>query len=70
MTRETLPANFGKPWTAEEDTRLRDAFALGVSVETLALRHARTQSSCRLRLEKLGMMQPEADEPVRGRDAP
>ncbi len=56
--RERLPANFGKPWTEAEDRALIAEFDSGLSIPELGRRHARTQSSIRLRLEKLGKIQP------------
>ena len=58
--RERLPANFGKPWTPEEDSQLATAFEAGTPITDLARRHARTHSSIRLRLEKLGKIEPTA----------
>ena len=57
--REKLPANFGKPWTEGEDATLRDHFQRGTTLTKIARMHARTQSSCRLRLEKLGLITPQ-----------
>jgi hypothetical protein len=57
--REKLPANFGKPWTEGEDATLRDHFQKGIAMPEIARMHARTQSSCRLRLEKLGLITPQ-----------
>jgi hypothetical protein len=56
--RERLPANFGKPWTETEDTSLVGEYDAGVTMTEIARRHARTQSSIRLRLEKLGKIAP------------
>lgn len=56
--RERLPANFGKPWSAEEDGQLTSAFEGGATIPELARQHARTHSSIRLRLEKLGKIEP------------
>ena len=56
--RERLPANFGKAWTLEEDGVLASEFDSGVSLPEIARRHQRTQSSIRLRLEKLGKIEP------------
>lgn len=53
-----LPANFGKPWSPDEDTTIREAFANGASVADIARKQMRTQSSVRLRLEKLGLIEP------------
>jgi hypothetical protein len=56
--RERLPANFGKPWTAEEDVVLAGEFDSGLTLGEIARKHQRTQSSIRLRLEKLGKIEP------------
>jgi len=56
--RERLPANFGKPWTVEEDGVLASEFDSGVTLPEIARKHLRTQSSIRLRLEKLGKIEP------------
>ena len=56
--RQLLPANFGKPWTQAEDENLVAEFESRVPMLELARRHARTQSSIRLRLEKLGKIEP------------
>jgi len=56
--RERLPANFGKPWTQGEDETLAGEFDSGMSMADIARRHARTHSSIRLRLEKLGKIEP------------
>jgi hypothetical protein len=55
--RERLPANFGKPWTEGEDHALVGEFDAGMTQPDIARRHARTQSSIRLRLEKLGKIE-------------
>lgn len=59
MIHERLPANFGKPWSAPEDTALTVAYGKGKTIRELAAEHFRTQSSVRLRLEKLGLIAPE-----------
>ena len=56
--RERLPANFGKPWTAEEDSAAMAEYDAGIPLPEMARRHLRTQSSIRLRLEKLGKIEP------------
>jgi hypothetical protein len=57
--RERLPANFGKPWTEGEDRALASEFDAGAALHEIARKHARTQSSIRLRLEKLGKIEPQ-----------
>ena len=54
-----LPVNFGKPWTEGEDSSLTGEFDAGMPMQEMARRHARTQSSIRLRLEKLGKIAPQ-----------
>jgi hypothetical protein len=56
--RERLPANFGKPWTTEEDQAAVTEYDSGIPMVEMARRHLRTQSSIRLRLEKLGKIEP------------
>ena len=56
--RERLPANFGKPWTEGEDKTLTGEFDAGATLSDIARKHARTLSSIRLRLEKLGKITP------------
>ena len=56
--RERLPANFGKPWTEGEDAALTGEFDAGATMSEIARKHARTQGSIRLRLEKLGKIAP------------
>jgi hypothetical protein len=56
--RQRLPANFGTPWTGEEDRLLEGEFEGGMPLGEIARRHQRTQSSIRLRLEKLGKIEP------------
>lgn len=57
--RERLPANFGKPWTEGEDATLTSEFDTGLTMSEIARKHARTHSSIRLRLEKLGKIEPQ-----------
>jgi hypothetical protein len=60
--RERLPANFGKPWTEEEDGAVAAEFDAGLTLTEIARKHLRTQSSIRLRLEKLGKIEPAPAE--------
>jgi hypothetical protein len=55
--RERLPANFGKPWTEEEDTLLGSEYDAGIPLGEIGRKHQRTHSSIRLRLEKLGKIE-------------
>ena len=59
--RERLPANFGKPWDEGEDRDIAVAFDSGTPIPDMARKHARTQSSIRLRLEKLGKLPPSGE---------
>jgi hypothetical protein len=59
--RERLPANFGKPWSEAEDRAIAVGFEAGVAIAEMARRHARTQGSIRLRLEKLGKLPPSGE---------
>jgi hypothetical protein len=61
--KQHQPANFGKPWTEGEDRNLIAAFDAGLPLQEMARRHARTQSSIRLRLEKLGKIAPSMGDP-------
>lgn len=58
--RQLLPANFGKPWTEGEDRLLVSEFDSGAPMPEIARKHLRTQGSIRLRLEKLGKIEPTA----------
>ena len=58
--RDRLPANFGKPWTETEDKTVISEFDAGLPLNDIARKHQRTQSSVRLRLEKLGRIEPAA----------
>lgn len=59
--RERLPANFGKPWSEDEDRAIAVAFEAGQAIPEMARRHARTHGSIRLRLEKLGKLPPSGE---------
>ena len=56
--KRSLPANFGNPWTQDEDASLEHEFDAGMPMGEIARKHQRTQSSIRLRLEKLGKIEP------------
>ena len=56
--KSRLPANFGKPWSEGEDRALAAAFDAGMPIAEIARKHGRTASSIRLRLEKLGKIDP------------
>ena len=60
--KERLPANFGKPWSEGEDRTLVAEFDGGITLPDIARKHARTHSSIRLRLEKLGKIEASATQ--------
>jgi hypothetical protein len=63
-----LPANVGKPWSAEEDARLLAAFDAGQARVEMARAHDRTVGGIEARLEKLGRLAPgESGVRLRGR---
>jgi hypothetical protein len=63
-----LPANVGKPWTAEEDARLLAAFDSGQPRTEIARAHDRTVGGIEARLEKFGRLAPgESGVRLRGR---
>jgi hypothetical protein len=68
--RERLPANFGKPWSEDEDRAIATGFDAGAALAELARRHARTQGSIRLRLEKLGKLPPSGEARYETRPIP
>ena len=53
-----LPGKAGKPWDAEEDKRLSDAFDEGEPIKALAEVHGRTPGAIKSRLAKLGKLVP------------
>ena len=57
--KRSLPANFGNVWTQEEDIQVEHEYDAGMPMGEIARRHQRTQSSIRLRLEKLGKIEPQ-----------
>jgi len=60
------PANAGKPWTADEDQQLCDAFDKGLAVKEIAVRHSRSTTALNARLFKLGKI-ADPGMPLRGR---
>lgn len=55
--RSGVPGNAGKPWTAQEDSKLLADFDGGCSLVELARSHARTAAGIQARLEKHGRLQ-------------
>ena len=56
--RKALPANVGKPWQPDEDSKLIERFTQGHDVEALAALHLRTANGIRERLVRLGKLAP------------
>ena len=63
--RAALPDNAGRPWTAEEDSRLVTAFKAGESPQAIAERNSRTLRAIEARLQRMGLLDPE-DRVTRG----
>jgi len=59
-------ANLGKPWSADEDTRLAAGFDAGATIETLAAGHGRSRLAVEIRLARLGRLPapPAARYPI------
>lgn len=55
--RTRLPANAGKPWTAQEDLELLEKFDAGEAVAQLAQLHDRTLAGIEARLERHGRLE-------------
>jgi hypothetical protein len=56
--REKLPANVGKPWSADHDAALLAAFDAGLGLEAIAAQLHRTRTGIRTRLERHGRLTP------------
>lgn len=56
--REKYP-NAGKAWSTHDDEELRRLFTGGNSIDDLALTFARTPNGVRVRLERLGLLEPQ-----------
>jgi hypothetical protein len=61
---EGVRANAGRPWTAEEETRLGQAFDSGRTLDELAQEHQRSRWAIEARLAKLGKI-PEPSAGLR-----
>ena len=57
--RAQLPESVGKPWTEEEEQRLRREFSGSASISNIAAKHGRTIRAIEARLEKLGLLLPD-----------
>lgn len=54
--KKNLPQNAGKPWSAEEDAKLKSYFEVGMSKEELCAEFERTPGSISSRLIRLGLL--------------
>jgi hypothetical protein len=57
--RSLLPANVGRTWTDEEESKLVTAFKSGEAPEAIARRHRRTLRAIEARLERLGLLRAD-----------
>jgi hypothetical protein len=57
--RAQLPDNVGRPWSADEETKLIEAFESGEALLSIAARHGRTLRAIEARLERLGLLTVE-----------
>ena len=53
--KKNLPANAGKPWSAEDDAKLKYCFESGMSKKELCAEFKRTSNSISSRLALLGL---------------
>ena len=53
--KRSLPKNAGKPWSADEDAKLRSCFESGMSKKELCAEFERTSGSISSRLVRLGL---------------
>ena len=53
--RKNMPANAGKPWSAEEDAKLRTYYEAGMSKKELCAEFERSSGSVSSRLARLGL---------------
>ncbi len=63
--RALLPDNVGRSWTADEETRMVEAFKAGQAPEDIARRHRRTLRAIEARLQRMGLLN-EGDRTTRG----
>ena len=57
--RAQLPDNVGRPWSADEEIQLTEAFESGEALLSIAARHGRTLRAIEARLERLGLLTVE-----------
>ena len=53
---KTLPANAGKPWTKEADSKLKELYEAGMSTKELSAEFERSSGSITSRLARLGLI--------------
>jgi hypothetical protein len=54
--KKNMPANAGKPWTTEEDIKLKACYEAGMSRKELCVEFERTSGSITSRLARLGVL--------------
>ena len=54
--KKNMPANAGKPWSTEEDTRLKSCYEAGMPRKELCATFERTSGSITSRLVRLGIL--------------
>ena len=54
--KKNLPANAGKPWSAEEDAKLISCYEAGMPRKELCAKFERTSGSITSRLARLGIL--------------
>lgn len=57
--RSSLPANIGRRWTDEEDSKLVEEFQRATPIETIAKEHGRSIRAIETRLMSKGLLAPE-----------
>ncbi len=55
----TGESNRGNAWSDDEDAKLKEWYAAGLSMETIAANHKRTEGAIRARLKKHGLLSDE-----------
>jgi hypothetical protein len=59
--KKELPENAGKPWTTEDDEKLKQYFLSGISRKEICTAFGRTSGSITSRLVRLGMIEQRKD---------
>lgn len=59
--RASMPANFGKPWTDEENTELLTVFDAKMPLKEIAAKHGRAHTAIAARLVKLDRLENRAE---------